>query len=144
MGRSWHRQGSEGPVLPACGLCVPAWSVIFLLVNTIHVRAADNPDGVAFFEAKIRPVLVEKCHQCHSSEAQKPKGGLKVDSKAAIRAGGTSGPAVVPGDPEASLLYQAILGADGVEPMPPKVKLPASVMADFRRWIAMGAPDPRD
>ena len=107
-------------------------------------RAGDDPKGVAFFEAKIRPVLVEKCQQCHSSDAKKPKGGLKVDSRAAIRAGGASGPAVVPGDVDASLLFQAISAADGIEPMPPRGKLPASVVADFRQWISMGAPDPRE
>ncbi len=58
--------------------------------------------------------------------------------------GRDSGPAVVPGDLDASLLYQAISAADGVEPMPPKAKLPASVVADFRQWITIGAPDPRE
>jgi hypothetical protein len=105
---------------------------------------ADDARGVAFFESKIRPVLIEKCHACHSSQAKKVKGGLKVDSREAIRAGGTSGPAVVPGDLDASLLFQAITAADGVAPMPPKNKLAASVVADFRQWIAMGAPDPRE
>ncbi len=103
-----------------------------------------TPRGSPFSKAKIRPVLVEKCDECHSSKAKKPKGGLKVDSRAAIRAGGTSGPAVVPGDLDASLLYQAISAADGVEPMPPKAKLSPSVVADFRQWITMGAPDPRE
>ncbi len=123
---------------------VLACSLAFLAAMVASARAADDPKGVAFFETKIRPVLVEKCQQCHSSEAKKPKGGLKVDSRAAIRAGGTSGPAVVPGDLDASLLFQAISAADGVEPMPPKAKLPASVVADFRQWISMGAPDPRE
>ena len=120
-----------------------ACSLAFLVPLAAPARAADDPKGTAFFETKIRPALVEKCHGCHSSQAKKPKGGLKVDSKEAIRAaGGTSGAAVVPGDLEASLLYQAICAADGVEPMPPKDKLPASVIADFRMWISMGAPDP--
>ena len=119
--------------------CLPLVAVLLA-----PALAADDAKGVAFFETKIRPVLVEKCHECHSSQAKKPKGGLKVDSRAAIRAGGTSGPAVVPGDLDASLLYQAISAADGVEPMPPKAKLPASVVADFRQWITIGAPDPRE
>ena len=123
---------------------VLACSLAFLVAMVASARAGDDPKGVAFFETKIRPVLVEKCHECHSSQAKKPKGGLKVDSRAAIRAGGTSGPAVVPGDLESSLLYQAISAADGVEPMPPKGKLSASIVADFRQWISMGAPDPRE
>jgi hypothetical protein len=123
-----------------------AWGGLLVLLSTFvrPVVGADDPQGIAFFETKIRPVLVERCHECHSSQAKKLKGGLKVDSRATIRAGGNSGPAVVPGDVEASLLYQAISAGDGVEPMPPKGKLPASVVADFRQWITMGAPDPRD
>jgi hypothetical protein len=105
--------------------------------------AADDAAGVAFFETKIRPVLVERCYQCHSAQAKQLKAGLRLDSRAGIRQGGDSGPAVVPGDLEASLLYQAITGADGLEPMPPKGKLPSDVVADFGKWIKMSAPDPR-
>jgi len=108
------------------------------------VSAAADRAASAFFEAKIRPVLVEKCHQCHSSSSPKPKGGLLLDTRAGIRKGGNSGPAVVPGDLDASLLYQAISGSDGIDSMPPKGKLPAAVVADFRQWIKMGAPDPRE
>jgi hypothetical protein len=120
------------------------WSLALLAATATEASAGDDAKGIAFFETRIRPVLVEKCQACHSNNAKKPKGGLKVDSRAAIRAGGTSGPAVVPGNLDASLLYQAISAADGVEPMPPKAKLPASVVADFRQWITMGAPDPRE
>ncbi len=102
--------------------------------------AADDGAGVAFFETKIRPVLVERCYECHSSAAKKPKGGLRVDSRAGMRTGGATGPAVVPGDLDASVLYQAITGADGFDPMPPKGRLPASVVADFKQWIKFGAP----
>jgi hypothetical protein len=125
----------------------PARTLICLfavLVATAEVLGAGDADDVAFFEARIRPVLVERCHECHSSQAPKPKGGLRVDSRSALRAGGSSGPAVVPGDLGASLLYQAITAADGVEPMPPKVRLSPAEIADFRRWITIGAPDPRE
>ena len=108
------------------------------------VLAADDPKGVAFFETKIRPVLVEKCHECHSSQAKRPRGGLKVDSRAAIRAGGTSGPAIVPGDLDASLLYQAISAADGVEPMPPRRSYPPRSSPTSASGSSMGAPDPRE
>ena len=64
-----------------------ACSLALLAAPVASIRGADDPNGVAFFETKIRPVLIEKCHQCHSSEAKKPKGGLKVDSRAAIRRG---------------------------------------------------------
>jgi hypothetical protein len=105
---------------------------------------SDERAGTDFFESKIRPVLVERCQKCHSAEVAKPKGQLRLDTREGARRGGTSGPAVVPGDVEASALYQAITAADGYSPMPPKEKLPGPVIADFRRWIEMGAPDPRD
>jgi hypothetical protein len=121
-----------------------ACTIALLAVAISSARAADDAAGIGFFETKIRPVLIERCHPCHSSEIKKPKGGLRVDSRAGIRSGGHSGPAVVPGNLEASLLFQAITAADGVEPMPPKSKLSAAAIADFCQWIKMGAPDPRD
>ena len=107
-------------------------------------HAADDAAGIAFFESKIRPVLVERCYECHSSQAKKLRGGLRLDTREGIRTGGDTGPAVVPGKLDESLLFQAITAAKGVEPMPPKGRLPAKVVADFRQWIKMGAPDPRD
>ncbi len=124
------------------GLIAGLWTS--LAACALPAVGGDDPAGVAFFEARIRPVLVEKCQSCHSEQVKKPKGGLKVDSRAAIRAGGRGGPAVVPGNVDASLLYQAIAAADGVEPMPPGARLNTTTIADFRRWIAMGAPDPRE
>ncbi len=107
-------------------------------------RAADDRSGIDFFESKIRPVLVERCQKCHSGALEKPRGELRLDTRDATRKGGTSGPAVVPRDVDASALYSAITAAEGFSPMPPKEKLPPAVIADFRRWIEMGAPDPRD
>jgi hypothetical protein len=124
--------------------CVLYWLVALLGPTRGTALGAGDSDDIAFFEAKIRPVLVERCHECHSTQVPKPKGGLRVDSRLGVRAGGSSGPAVVPGDLEASLLYQAITAADGVVPMPPKVRLSPAEIADFRRWITMGAPDPRE
>ncbi len=108
-----------------------------------RVRAGDSPAGVAFFESKIRPVLVEKCYSCHSAAAPKLKGGLRLDSREAMRKGGESGPAVVPENPSESLLLRAIAYTDDFSRMPPREKLPDAVIADFRRWVALGAPDPR-
>jgi len=108
--------------------------------------AADEAASREFFEAKVRPVLVEHCQACHSTASGKSKGGLKLDSRDALRDGGSSGPAIEPGNPDESLLILAIERADGVSPMPPKGKgtLPPQVVADFRKWIAEGAFDPRD
>lgn len=100
---------------------------------------------LAFFESKIRPVLVKHCYECHSSESGKSKGGLMLDTKAAIRAGGDTGPAVVPLDVAKSLLLTAIKHSDPDLEMPPKKpQLPKSVIADFETWIKTGAVDPRE
>jgi hypothetical protein len=111
-------------------------------------REPDRPataEGVAFFEKKIRPVLVAKCYECHSSEnKKKARGGLILDTRAGLRTGGDTGPAVVPGKPEQSLLIKALRHGDDKLKMPPKEKLSGSVVADFERWVRMGAPDPRD
>lgn len=103
--------------------------------------AAPTAEGIKFFETKIRPVLIDNCYRCHSSEGQGLRGGLGVDSRDALLAGGESGPAVVPGDLEQSWLWNAINHRDFA--MPPKQKLPPEVIEDFRQWIVMGAPDPR-
>ncbi len=107
---------------------------------------AEKPtaDQVAFFEKKIRPVLVAQCYSCHSEDAKKVKGGLLLDTRDATRKGGDTGPAVVPNDPKRSLLLKALKHADENLKMPPKTKLADAVIADFEKWIAMGAPDPRD
>ncbi|MDP7016791.1 MAG: DUF1553 domain-containing protein [Pirellulaceae bacterium] len=95
----------------------------------------------AFFEKRIRPVLVERCYGCHSSKAKQIQGGLRLDYRDSMREGGESGPAVTPGKPADSLVLSA-LRHESFE-MPPDRKLPASVAADFERWIIGGAPDPR-
>jgi hypothetical protein len=99
--------------------------------------------GFDFFEKKIRPVLVENCYSCHSVAAKKQRGELLVDSREGLLTGGESGPAVVPGKLKESLLLKALHYTDKDLRMPPKGKLSAAVIADFEKWIAMGAPDPR-
>src|SRR4051794_21142334 len=79
-----------------------------------------GPEGAAFFEQRIRPVLVKECYACHSAEAKKVKGGLRLDSRAGVLKGGDSGPAVVPGKPEESPLLEAVRH-EGIA-MPPKGK----------------------
>ncbi|SVD53396.1 uncharacterized protein METZ01_LOCUS406250, partial [marine metagenome] len=108
------------------------------------VAAEPSAEGLAFFEKKIRPVLVEKCYKCHSANSEKLRGELRLDTRVGIRKGGESGHAVVPKDLEESLLIEAIRYGDEDTAMPPKEKLPATVVADFEKWIMMGAPDPRE
>jgi cytochrome c553 len=110
-----------------------------------HSAQSPTPDGLEFFEKKIRPVLFESCYACHSAQAKKPQGGLLLDSRAAMLKGGASGqPAVVPGDPERSLLIRAIRYADPKLQMPYAGKLSDQVIKDFEEWVKMGAPDPRN
>ena len=110
-------------------------------------KRASSPEEVAFFESKIRPVLVEKCYQCHATgEGNKVKGGLALDTREATRKGGDTGPAVVPGDVKKSLLLEAIRYANKDLQMPPEKqggKLSDTVIKDFERWVQTGAADPR-
>ncbi|GEP45254.1 hypothetical protein BGE01nite_45450 [Brevifollis gellanilyticus] len=108
-----------------------------------HVLAA-GPDAAAleFFEKKVRPVLVERCFECHSTTA-KVKGGLSLDTREAIFTGGDSGPALVAGNPDKSLLIEAIGYKNQDMQMPPKKQLPAAEMEALVQWVKMGAPDPR-
>jgi hypothetical protein len=105
-------------------------------------RAAEDAAGVAFFESKIRPVLVANCYDCHSNKASKVRGGLLLDTRDGLRDGGDNGPAIVPGNPAKSLLVKS-LKHDGLQMPPKKPKLSDSVVADFEAWVRMGAPDPR-
>jgi len=100
--------------------------------------ALANPTD--FFEQKIRPVLVEKCFGCHSTATDAVKGELLLDSAEALAKGGKSGkPALVSGDPDASLLMEAIRYLNEDLQMPPKEPLPPQVIADFEQWIRDGA-----
>jgi hypothetical protein len=125
-------------------------AVVVLAVFCLHGQAgAQTPDpkALAFFEAKIRPVLVKECYRCHSAEAarnQKLRGGLQLDTREGIRKGGDTGPAVVPGDAKKSILLAALRHDGDVKGMPPSGKLADEIIADFARWIEMGAPDARD
>ncbi len=101
-------------------------------------------EATAFFEKKIRPVLVAECYACHATgKDKKAKGGLALDSAEGLRQGGDSGPVVKAGDPAGSLLLKAIRHSDPELAMPPKKKLDDQVARDFEEWIRMGAPDPR-
>ncbi|MAS95624.1 MAG: hypothetical protein CMO55_20680 [Verrucomicrobiales bacterium] len=103
-----------------------------------------KPDEVEFFESRIRPILAQECYECHS-EATKSKGGLLLDSRVGWQKGGESGDAIVPGSPEQSLLLQTISHELEDLQMPKAgAKLDESIVSDFRKWISMGAPDPRD
>ena len=96
-----------------------------------------------FFEKEIRPLLHKHCYKCHSAEAEKLKGGLLLDSRQGWATGGDSGPAIVPGDVEGSLLLRAVSYEDVDLQMPPKYKLADHERTALAKWVETGAPDPR-
>jgi hypothetical protein len=113
---------------------------VTILLLAGFAAAAEHTD---FFEAKIRPLLVDNCYKCHSVEAEKLKGGLLLDSKWGWEKGGDSGQVIIPGKPDESMLMGAVEHHPDFEAMPPKSKLKAAEIADLRQWITLGAPDPR-
>ncbi|MCB1208778.1 MAG: DUF1549 domain-containing protein, partial [Verrucomicrobiales bacterium] len=131
------------PVAPAVSnrfhfLAAMAWGIV---LSGTAMAVEMTPQQRTFFESKIRPVLVKQCYECHSADAKKLGGKLLLDAPSEMIAGGESGPALIPGDPDASLIVQA-LRYDGLE-MPPKKRLPETVVTDFVTWVKLGAPDPR-
>jgi hypothetical protein len=128
-----------------CKKIVSAAAVFAIAAIGIGAKAlaegAVSPEGAEFFEAQIRPVLVEKCFSCHSAQAKVLKGGLRLDTADRMRAGGESGPVIVPAKPDESPLISALKYESNE--MPPSGKLPDAVINDFVKWVAMGAPDPR-
>ncbi len=101
-----------------------------------------NGDQLEFFEKSVRPLLVERCYECHS--AKEVSGGLRLDSKVGVAAGGDSGPAIVAGQPEQSRLIEAVRYANRDLQMPPAGRLSDTEIDTLVKWIELGAPDPRD
>ena len=129
-------------IRPAWPICV---TMLWMSLTTAMVSAAEGPGAVdagaaKFFESKIRPLLVARCYECHGPRS-KSEGNLRLDSRAAMLQGGDLGPAIKPGDPQGSLLIDAINHGDVVQ-MPPKTKLPPQEIADLTAWVAQGAPWP--
>lgn len=122
-------------------LLPPGVLLALLTASPVAVNAQSSAAGNELFEKSIRPVLVAHCYQCHSALSPELRGGLRLDSRQALLTGGDSGPAVVPGNPQESLLIAA-LKHDGLQ-MPPDRRLPNDVLDNFTRWIELGAPDPR-
>jgi len=120
------------------------WSPLLVGV-AVSTAVAAEAVSADFFENRIRPVLAERCYECHSAAAEKLKGDLRLDTKAGWQKGGTSGPALVAGKPEDSLIVQVLRGtAHDVKAMPPKGgPLKDTEIAAFEEWIRAGAPDPR-
>ncbi len=105
--------------------------------------AKPSEEQLAFFEKRIRPVLVQNCYECHSAESKTVEGGLLLDSRAGIIRGGDNGAVILPGNPDASLLIQAVKHVETGPTMPPESRLKDEEIADLAQWVKEGAPDPR-
>jgi mono/diheme cytochrome c family protein len=123
-------------------MALPRWTALLLLGTPLGAAEPAAAD-LAFFREKIEPVLQQNCYECHSAEAKKLKADLRLDSRQGMLHGGVSGPALVPGDPKASLIIQAIRHEGEYEMPSDKPKLSDSVIADFEQWVRTGAADPR-
>ena len=116
-------------------------SITALFLAPLALLAAGDDD--LFFESKVRPVLIKRCYDCHSTE-KKTKGGLALDTRAGWQHGGDNGPAIIPGDLTKSLVIKAVRYLDKDFAMPPKSRLPADEVAILEEWVKRGAPDPRN
>ena len=121
-----------------------AWiaALIPLHASLFGKDAPATAQGIEFFEKEIRPLFAENCYKCHSVNAKRLEAGLMLDSLASQLKGGDSGPAIVPGNAEKSLLVKAVRYEDFE--MPPKGKLPAGKVDALVKWINMGAPWPEE
>ncbi|MEK6260136.1 MAG: DUF1549 domain-containing protein, partial [Planctomycetota bacterium] len=141
---AYNQTHPDALVLFARSLMPPALlriaAVWFALLPAL-VRADDKPStaDAEFFEAKVRPLLIAKCQECHATE--KPKNNLRLDSREALLAGGDSGPAAVVGKPAESLLLDVISYRGSIQ-MPPKAKLPEADIATLTEWVRRGLPWP--
>jgi hypothetical protein len=112
-------------------------------ISSAAVSTQIAPDQLEFFENKIRPLLANHCLECHSGEKGKIKGGLNMDSREDVLKGGDTGPALEAGNVKGSLIIKAVTWEDDLQ-MPPKKKLSDEQIADLKKWITIGAPDPRE
>ena len=119
-------------------------NITLALLASGSMVCANNSEGIEYFETHIRPLFIEHCYECHSAGAKELKANLSLDSRTGWETGGDSGPAIIPGEPEDSLLLHAVSYSNSDLEMPPKNRLPASKIKHLKSWIAMGAPDPRE
>ncbi len=118
-----------------------ALTALLPAVALLPALAATPEEGVAFFENRVRPLLAEHCFECHG--AKKAKGNLRLDSRDGWAKGGDSGPALLPGKPDDSLLIKGVRHWDKDFKMPPDTRLSPTQINDLIEWVKLGAPDPR-
>lgn len=123
---------------------LPIALMLVLHTGTATAAAPGAEAALTFFEKQVRPLLISRCYECHSTESGKSKGGLRLDTRAALLKGGDNGPALVAGNPDKSLLIESVRYHNHDLQMPPKGALPATEVQVLEDWVRMGAPDPRD
>ncbi len=106
------------------------------------MKVQPSPQAVEFFEKEVRPILVQHCYECHAQD--EANGGLLLDSRAGWLRGGDTGAAITPGDPETSLLVEAVRYRNHDLQMPPQGRLADEQIAVLEKWVSLGAPDPRE
>jgi hypothetical protein len=139
--------GKKGRFMPYFLQLMKASGFIALTIalHTSSAMGAPADDSkIAFFEKTIRPILINRCYECHSVESGKSKGGLLMDSRDAILKGGDNGPALVAGDPEKSRIIESVRYHNQDLQMPPKGAMSAAEVRALEEWVKMGAPDPRE
>lgn len=141
---------------PWAALLRVIWILCLGMAGSLSVAFAEEkptenppltPEQTEFFEAHVRPLLISRCYECHSGEAETTgqlKGELRLDTRAAMRRGGSSGQVLIPGKPDESLLIQSVRYTDLNLQMPPEQPLSQDEVSILERWVSMGAPDPRD
>ena len=115
--------------------------IVSVAVTRAVAHAAEPADGAKFFEMEVRPILVNRCYECHGEKKQ--KGGLRVDGIGFLKAGGDTGSALIAGDPDKSPMIEAVRYRNSDFQMPPKGALPAGEVAVLEKWVRMGAPWPQ-
>src|SRR2546426_8194718 len=116
-----------------------AWA-LFAAAGADTGSTSFSPLQIEFYEKQVQPILTENCFKCHSHQAEKIKGSFVLDSREGLLEGGDTGPAIVPGDPEKSLLIRAVRHVDEDLQMPPKKKLSDAQIALLAQWVKMGEP----
>lgn len=116
-------------------------STFLLMTVSLHAQTKPTPEGIEFFEKHVRPVFAEHCYSCHGEK--KEQAGLRLDLKTRILKGSDSGPVIVSGEPDKSLLIKSIRH-EGDYKMPPKMKLTQPAIDMIATWVKMGVPMPDD
>ena len=145
-GRSTRKIRGAAASLADVSLTMKWFVCLLISLMTVPMAGAGEKaapyDPARFFNLQIRPILKNRCFECHSKDHE-IEGGLALDSRAGWEIGGDQGPAVKPNDLKHSPLIYAIRHLDSGSAMPPDEKLPAVEIALLETWVLLGAPDPR-